>query len=59
MLTNWKTTLTGLVAIGTALFGALQHPDSINLTALIAQIAAGVGLIGAKDHNVTGGTKEQ
>mgnify|MGYP003351381140 CR=1 FL=1 len=52
MLKNWKTTLPGLLALGSVLWNAwqtktLQWEDL--QTALV-----GVGLVAAKDFNVTG-----
>ena len=56
---NWKTTASGIIAIVVALAGAatsLINGTSVDWTAVIAAIIAGVGLITAKDSNVTGGT---
>lgn len=54
---NWKTTLGAVVAI-VIQFGPLVFPKYINETTAntISLIAASLGLIQAKDHNVTGGT---
>jgi GH24 family phage-related lysozyme (muramidase) len=57
---NWQTTLAGLVA---ALAGAAKvipalQPYSDILTTIMG-VAGGVGLMAAKDHNVTGGTIKQ
>ena len=58
-ITNWQTTLGGLAAVLTAL-GAGVHALStgdINAAYLaIPAIVSGIGLMTAKDHNVTGGT---
>ena len=57
MLTNWKTTLPGILA----LLGVLWHSwqtKTLNWEDLQTALV-GVGLIGAKDFNVTGGTKGQ
>ena len=57
MLTNWKTTIPGVIALVTVVWNAWQTKtlDWANLqNALI-----GLGLVAAKDWNVTGGTKEQ
>jgi hypothetical protein len=59
---NWKTTLTGVIAIVTAVLGAVSnivngHPQDWTVT--ISAVIAGVGLITAKDSNVTGGTVQQ
>ena len=56
MLTNWKTTLCGIVA---AVAIALQAADWTNWkTLLMAAATAGLGFV-AKDHNVTGGDVKQ
>ena len=57
MLTNWKTTFPGVVALLTVAWNSWQTKtiDWQNLqTALV-----GLGLVAAKDWNVTGGTKSQ
>lgn len=57
MFSNWKTSLTGILALFTVAWNSWQTKtiDWANLqTALI-----GVGLLAAKDWNVTGGTKGQ
>ena len=56
---NWKTSLGGFAAIlsGTgAAINALTNGDTATLYAAIPGILAGVGLIAAKDKNVSGGT---
>lgn len=61
---NWKTTLTG---VGTLLTGvtALIHCvvtgdySATSLGVAITGITTGFGLIFAKDHDVTGGTRKQ
>jgi len=55
MLTNWKTTIPGIIALVTVVWNTWQSKtlDWANLqNALI-----GLGLVAAKDWNVTGGTK--
>lgn len=54
---NWKTSLSGIASIigGISLF--VNHPDQIE--AAFAAVALGIGLIFAKDNNVTGGTVAQ
>jgi uncharacterized membrane protein YhiD involved in acid resistance len=56
---SWKTTVTGVCTILVAVGGALQamfdgntatNPD---WTAVIAAVTAGLGLITARDNNVT------
>jgi hypothetical protein len=54
---NWKTTLAGLSA-ALALAAKFFSGEPITITDL-AIVAAALGLFGAKDHNVTGGTKQQ
>lgn len=59
---NWKTTYLGIIAIVIAAghaIEALLRGQPVDWTATGASISAGMGLIAAKDHNVTGGTKEQ
>lgn len=57
MFTNIKTTVTGFVLIGLGILGLKWgNLDNIAGTAIIT---AGLGLVAAKDSNVTGGTKEQ
>ena len=48
---NWKTTLSGIASIisGVALY--FNHPEQIE--ASITSITLGIGLLFAKDHNVT------
>ena len=60
-LANWKTTVTGagmiLLGVSSLLgvtIGAPMSPD-----AAIASIMGGLGLLFAKDGDVTGGTKPQ
>lgn len=61
---NWKTTLAGAAAIMTALGDLFTQFAAGNLGSGAIEkdalaIVVGVGLIFAKDHNVTGGTKPQ
>lgn len=63
LLTSWKTSAAGaglilgaLADLATALG---QGHASSNLEADVAAIITGVGLLAAKDSNVTGGTKPQ
>jgi len=62
MFTNWKTTSAGILAIVGALTGLVFAiinktitPDVI--TACVTGLLGGIGLLFAKDNNVTGGTK--
>lgn len=59
---SWKTTFLGIAAIISAVLGAVTslvqgHP--VDYTTTISAVMAGVGLIAAKDNNVTGGTVQQ
>ncbi|MBV6342777.1 hypothetical protein [Candidatus Magnetobacterium casense] len=59
---SWKTTVMGVMAIITALISAatgIINGTPVDWTAIITAIMAGVGLIAAKDSNVTGGTIRQ
>lgn len=58
---NWKTTISGLIAIGLQV-AAIWAPNVMGNPKVLQtiQIAAiGTGLAAAKDNNVTGGTKQQ
>ena len=57
---SWKTTVLGILALiatiaklATEVLGG--HPVDIGMTVL--GVTAGAGLIAAKDHDVTGGTR--
>ena len=52
---NWKTTLAGLIVAIATLGSAFGLPPKVVQVATGIAIAA--GLMTAKDHNVTGGTK--
>lgn len=61
MFKNWKTTLFGTGGIATALVDIISNyttgtPEKINWTVDIPVIITGLGLLFAKDSNVTGGT---
>jgi hypothetical protein len=59
---NWKTTLAGVAAMLTAaghLAGAVSDGNFSTLGTDGSMILAGLGLLFAKDHNVTGGTTRQ
>lgn len=61
-LANWKTSASGIlmVAMGVgALFGVKVGTAPVSPDAAIAMIVAGIGLVFAKDKNVTGGTTPQ
>ena len=60
--TNWKTTLGGGItaALGLAsLFGITVGTQAIDPTTALGMITGGIGLIFAKDGNVTGGSVRQ
>lgn len=52
---SWKTSLTGLAIIALKLLAAHGKIDANDLPVLVA----GIGLIAAKDHNVTGGNSHE
>lgn len=59
---NKKTTYAGIAAILLGLAGlanALSSGDTTHIEASVAGIISGIGLIVAKDHNVTGGSIQQ
>lgn len=53
---NWKTTIAGITAILTGISGMISGGASLEA---ISAITAGIGLIFAKDKNVTGGNIRQ
>jgi len=58
LLKNWKTTAAGVVVLGTGVATAF-HFITEETAAAIITLATAAGLIGAKDGNVTDGTKAQ
>jgi hypothetical protein len=60
LLANWKTTLAGVIAlviqIGPVLWPTVITPAVANT---ISVISASIGVVVAKDGNVTGGTTTQ
>ena len=60
-MTNWKTTLVGIIVAVANLFGSGVYTNggAINWKAFLT--SAGIAALGlvAKDHDVTGGTREQ
>lgn len=62
MSKSWKTTSAGVITILIAVLNAginLIQGKPIDFAATIAAVTAGVGLLSAKDSNVTGGTVQQ
>ena len=53
MIKNWKTTIPGIITLVGVLFNAWQT-KTLDWSSLQAALVA-IGLIGAKDFNVTGG----
>lgn len=59
---SWKTTLAGWAAVLTAGGSLLTHVAAGDFSTLMTDItalAAGIGLLFAKDSDVTGGTVRQ
>jgi hypothetical protein len=61
---NYKTTLSGIGVICAALGNAITEYlaggfPAVNIPVLIAGLSTGIGLLFAKDMNVTGGTVPQ
>lgn len=56
-MTNWMTTVPGLLTLAFVLWNAWQT-KSLNIDDLKAALV-GIGLVAAKDFNVTGGSREQ
>ena len=61
---NWKTTSTGITMVVAGIVGLYfaNKAGSINegtITAALGSVLGGIGLILAKDSNVTGGTTQQ
>lgn len=57
MMTNWMTTVPGVLTLLGVLWNAWQT-KTINFTDLQGALV-GLGLIAAKDWNVTGGDRSQ
>ena len=54
---SWKTTLAGILGIAVALLKVATDVNSghpVDLTTTLSAMVVGVGLITAKDHNVSG-----
>jgi hypothetical protein len=56
---NWKTSLLGGLVLATGIFGIVTDPKKASDPQNFAQLLAGIGLLTAKDHDVTGGKREQ
>lgn len=52
MLKSWKTTLAGLISLAAAIVPAFW-PEHTATMAKVAGVAASVGLLAARDNNVT------
>ena len=59
MQRNWKTTTAGILAIALAGLQIYTNPASLADPQILGAIVAGIGLITAKDHNVSGEAKQQ
>ena len=57
MMTNWMTTVPGILTLLGVMWNAWQT-KTINIQEFQAALI-GIGLIAAKDWNVTGGTRDQ
>lgn len=55
---NWKTTLAGLFIL-LGIVGKDLQKGTVDPATDFAGVSGAVGLIMAKDHNVTGGTEAQ
>lgn len=51
---SWKTTFAGILMLATTGFGIATNPASAMSPEVIAQLLGGIGLILAKDGNVSG-----
>jgi len=58
-LTNWKTTGSGIIMIVLGIGGLLGIKGGTDPSVAVTSIVGGLGLIFAKDKNVTGGTTRQ
>ena len=56
--TSWKTSIAGIFVAVLGYLKMTNHID-VNLFNLLMTIGIAVGLLSAKDSNVTGGTKSQ
>lgn len=51
---NWKTTVAGILSLAMAALKIINDPTSAGEPEVLACITTGVGLVLAKDYNVTG-----
>jgi len=59
MITNWKTTLFGILAAAAGGVATSNlDPTVTKIASILAAIFVGLLGIFSKDHDVTGGTKE-
>jgi len=58
LTTSWKTSIAGILVAVLGYLKITGHIDD-NLFNLLMTIGVAVGLLSAKDSNVTGGTKSQ
>jgi hypothetical protein len=58
-LTNWKTSLAGIGAIAIPILNQIIPILPPQYATIVTGIIAGLGLLFAKDSNVTGGTRHQ
>ncbi len=60
---SWKTTLAGvgtiMATLGAAIASFIHGDTQTAIMTLISGLPAGIGLLFAKDKNVTGGTVQQ
>jgi hypothetical protein len=57
MMMNWKTTIPGILALLAVGWNAWQT-KTINIDDIVGALV-GLGLVGAKDWDVVGGTRRQ
>jgi hypothetical protein len=59
MFPNWKTSLAGVVTVLIPIINQLVPVLPPQYAAIASGVVAGLGLLFAKDMNVTGGTTRQ